>query len=96
MNAEEVASFVAEQGENVGVPIMAPEPYNMDKDYIDKYLNNNIANQKTQFICGHTYGVKPYKYKTYKEVWMTEHFTNTGDPDNWKGALNVARKFTKV
>ncbi|AXY74144.1 xylanase [Paraflavitalea soli] len=92
LTASEVASFVAAQGSNCGAPIMAPETFNMDKTYMDTYLSNATASSKTTYVCGHIYGKTPYVYSPGKEVWMTEHYTNTNDANNWTDALGVAKE----
>ncbi|MFA0964975.1 hypothetical protein AB9P05_24415 [Roseivirga sp. BDSF3-8] len=92
MTPYEVANFVAAQGQNCGAPIMAPEPFNMSQSYISQYLSNATANSKTSYIAGHIYGASPYYYNWGKEVWMTEHITDTNNANNWGGALNTAKE----
>lgn len=92
LTAPEVASFVAAQGTNLGAPVMAPETFNMDKTYMDTYLSNATAKNNTSYVCGHIYGKTPYVYSPGKEVWMTEHYTNTNDANNWTDALGVAKE----
>jgi len=92
LTASEVAAFVAAQGSNCGASIMAPETFNMDQTYMDTYLSNATAKSKTGYVCGHIYGKTPYVYSPGKEVWMTEHFTNTTDANDWSSALGVAKE----
>ncbi|PJJ80409.1 glycoside hydrolase [Mucilaginibacter auburnensis] len=92
MTAEEVADFVAAQGENVGAPVMAPEPFNMSQTYIGTYLANAAANAKTAYIAGHIYGTPPTAFTPGKEIWMTEHYTNNNDGNDWVGALSVGKE----
>ncbi len=92
LTASEVAAFVAAQGSNCGATIMAPEPFNMDQTYMDTYLSNATAKSKTGYVCGHIYGKTPYVYSPGKEVWMTEHYTNTNDANDWSGAMGVAKE----
>jgi len=92
LTAPEVANFVAAQGSNCGAPIMAPEPFNMSQSFINSYLSNTTAASKTGFVCGHIYGVAPSLYSPGKEVWMTEHYTNTNDANDWSGAMGVAKE----
>ncbi|WP_276483077.1 hypothetical protein [Paraflavitalea pollutisoli] len=92
LTAAEVAAFVAAEGSNLGAPVMAPETFNMDKTYMDTYLANATAASKTTYVCGHIYGKTPYVYSPGKEVWMTEHYTNTNDANNWNDALGVAKE----
>lgn len=92
LTASEVAAFVAAQGSNCGATIMAPETFNMDQTYMDTYLSNATAKSKTGYVCGHIYGKTPYVYSPGKEVWMTEHFTNTTDANDWNSAMGVAKE----
>lgn len=92
LTAAEVAAFVAAEGSNCGAPIMAPETFNMDKNYMDAYLSNITARSKTTYVCGHIYGKTPYVYSPGKEVWMTEHYYNTNDANDWNGAMGVAKE----
>jgi O-glycosyl hydrolase len=92
MTASEVAAFVAAEGSNCGASIMAPEPFNMNSSYISTYCSNATAKSKTGYICGHIYGVSsnPPVINQGKEVWMTEHITDTNDGNTWSGAMNTA------
>lgn len=92
-SATEVANFVAAQGANCGAPIMAPEPFNMDQDFINTYLSNASAKTNTGFVCGHIYGKTPYALSVGKEVWMTEHYTNSSiSGDDWSNAMDAAKE----
>lgn len=92
LTATEVANFVAAQGENCGTKIMGPEPFNMNTSYINSYLSNATAKSKTSYIAGHIYGVNASYYNFGKEVWMTEHITDTNDANIWSGAMNTAKE----
>ena len=92
MTAEEVADFVAAQGDNLGAPVMAPEPFNMNQTYLNTYLANAAANAKTTYLAGHIYGAAPAAFTPGKEIWMTEHYTNTDDGNGWIGALGVGKE----
>lgn len=92
--ATEIANFVAAQGDNCGAPIMAPEPFNMDQNFINTYLSNATAKSKTLFVSGHIYGKTPYNLGNIgKSVWMTEHYTNSSISGNdWPNAMNAAKE----
>lgn len=94
MSAAEVADFVADQGNNCGAPVMAPEPFQMSQSYINTYLSNSLANSKTSVVCGHIYGKTPYNLGNIgKPVWMTEHYTNSGvSGDDWPNAMIAAKE----
>lgn len=92
--ATEVANFVAAEGSNCGAPIAGPEPLNMSQTFINTYLSNATAKSKTSFITGHIYGSTPYNLgNTGKEVWMTEHYTNSSISGNdWGNAMTAAKE----
>ncbi|WP_367865984.1 hypothetical protein [Pedobacter sp. WC2423] len=92
--ATEVANFVAAQGSNCGAPIAGPEPLNMGQTFINTYLANTAAKSKTSFVSGHIYGAPPYNLGNIgKEVWMTEHYTNSSISGNdWGNAMNAAKE----
>ncbi|MBN2532894.1 MAG: hypothetical protein JXB88_08385 [Spirochaetales bacterium] len=93
MSASDVAAFVAAQGNNCGAPIFAPEPYNMDQSFINQYLSNSGAKANTTYIAGHIYGTSPSHFDPGKEVWMTEHYVDSGTNGNdWNKSMNVARE----
>jgi O-glycosyl hydrolase len=92
MTASEVAAFVAAQGSNCGAAIMAPEPFNMNQSYINTYLSNATASSKTSYVAGHIYGATPAYFNPGKEVWMTEHITDTNSANDWSGAMNTAKE----
>ena len=94
MSGSEVAAFVASQGSNCGASIMAPEPFNMDASFISSYCSNSTAKSKTGYICGHIYGVSsnPPSINQGKEVWMTEHITDTNYGNTWSSAMNTAKE----
>ena len=91
--ATEVANFVAKQGANCGAPIMGPETFNMDQTFINDYLSNAAAKANTSFVCGHIYGKAPYPLSVGKEIWMTEHYTNSSiSGDDWGNAMDAAKE----
>ena len=94
--ATEIANFVAAQGSNCGAPIMAPEPFQMDQNFINTYLSNSTAKSKTSFVCGHIYGKTPYNLGNIgKSVWMTEHYTNSNISGNdWNNAMTAAKEIS--
>jgi len=95
LTASEVANFVAAQGDNCGTKIMGPEPFNMNTSYINTYLSNATAKNKTSYVAGHIYGANPTYVNFGKEVWMTEHITDTNDANLWTGAMNTAKEIHK-
>ncbi|MTK53920.1 hypothetical protein [Paludibacter sp.] len=90
-NAAEIGNFLSMYADSCGTKVVAPETFNMSKSINDSVLA--IAGAKLTTICGHIYGTTPYKYSVGKEIWMTEHYTNSTDSGNvWSGAINVAKE----
>ncbi|MDW6004647.1 glycoside hydrolase family 30 beta sandwich domain-containing protein [Vibrio mangrovi] len=92
------ADFVAylnDQGWRLdpALKIVAPESLRFNTAYSDPILNNNVANSYVDIIGGHLYGATPKNYplalQKGKKLWMTEHYTNTEDANNWNEAINV-------
>jgi glucuronoarabinoxylan endo-1,4-beta-xylanase len=92
--ATEIGNFIAAQGSNCGAPIMGPETLGMNQSFTTTV--NNVAGSKLSYICGHIYGHPPYVLNLGKEVWMTEHITDTNDANNWSGAMNTAKEIHDV
>lgn len=87
--------FLTAQGANFGtLKVMAPESLNMSKTLTDPILNSSSAAPHMDIVAGHLYGVSPSDYPLArtkgKEVWMTEHFTDNTDANNWTAAVPVA------
>ncbi|SDX99039.1 O-Glycosyl hydrolase [Evansella caseinilytica] len=92
--AQEIGNFIANHGHNCGAPVMAPETLGMNQSFTTTV--NNIAGARLTYICGHIYGSSPYVLNLGKEVWMTEHITDTNDANIWSGAMNTAREIHNV
>lgn len=90
-NAAEIGNFLSLYADSCGTKVIAPETFNMKQSFNDSV--NTIAGSKLTTICGHIYGTTPYSYSIGKEIWMTEHFTNSTDSGNvWSGAIEVAKE----
>lgn len=90
-NAAEIGNFIKSYADSCGTKVIAPETFNMAQSFNDSVVY--IAGSKLTTICGHIYGTKPYSYAVGKEVWMTEHYTNSTDSGNdWTGAMDVAKE----
>ncbi len=92
LTPEEVAEFIAAEGDNLGTKVVAPETYNMDQWFIQKYLANKEAFAKTDYVGGHLYDVYPYQYDFDKEVWVTSNITDIENGDIWNNALDTAEE----
>jgi len=88
--ATELGTFIAQRGGNCGAPIMGPESLGMVQSFTTSV--NSTAGTNLKYICGHIYGATPYTLNLGKEVWMTEHITDTNDANVWSNALNSAKE----
>lgn len=97
---QQISDFLVEQGARFGeTRVIAAESFNFDVDMTDPILNNAQAVQQFDIVAGHLYGTPdgPFDYalarQRGKEVWMTEHYTDSGnEPDRanmWPLALDV-------
>ena len=95
-NATEFIDFLSSQGARFGsYKVMAPESLNFSKTLTDPILNSATAAPQFDIVAGHLYGVNPSDYPLArskgKELWMTEHYTDsTSDANDWTKALPVA------
>ncbi|MFP5392496.1 MAG: glycoside hydrolase family 30 protein [Gammaproteobacteria bacterium] len=91
----EMIAYLKEQGARFSsVKLMGPESLNFSKSYTDPILNDAGAAGQLDIVAGHLYGVAPSDYplarQKGKELWMTEHFTDNGDANDWTKAMPVA------
>ncbi|MCE4554482.1 glycoside hydrolase family 30 beta sandwich domain-containing protein [Roseateles cellulosilyticus] len=90
-------SFLQGQGSRFGsLKVIAPESLGFNKSLSDPMLNDATAVQHVDIIGGHLYGTTPSDYPLArskgKELWMTEHYTDNTDANNWTAALPVAQE----
>jgi O-glycosyl hydrolase len=76
--------------------VMAAESFRMDHSLTDPLLNDPIASPLLDIIGGHIYGSGLFDYPLArakgKEVWMTEHYTDSKNSANdWPVALHVGK-----
>lgn len=95
--AGEFVNFLRSQGSRFnGIRVIAPEALGFNKALSDPMLNDSTAVQHVDIIGGHLYGTSPSDYPLArsrgKELWMTEHFTDNTDANNWTAAMPVARE----
>jgi O-glycosyl hydrolase len=75
--------------------LMVAESFNFNHAATDSILNDSTASDLVGVIGGHIYGGGlrdyPLAREKGKEVWMTEHFTDSdNDANAWPNAFNVA------
>jgi O-glycosyl hydrolase len=91
----QMSDFLKEQGSKFdAIKVIASESYNFNKQQTDPILNDPEAEQHVDIIGGHIYGGGlsdyPLARDKGKEVWMTEHSTESDHSANdWPLALNV-------
>lgn len=76
-NPEQMVKFIAENGKDIGIPIIAPESFQFRRPISDAILNDSVACANVSIIGGHIYGgglsEYPLVHEKGKELWMTEH-----------------------
>jgi glucuronoarabinoxylan endo-1,4-beta-xylanase len=97
--AQEMLSFVKNNGGSIQTRLMAPESFQYVKSMSDPILNDATALENLDILGAHLYGtsVNNFPYPLFKskgagkELWMTEHYTESNnDADQWPLALDVA------
>jgi O-glycosyl hydrolase len=86
------------QGPRFGhTKLIAAESFNFNRRATDPILNDPVAVEQVDIIGGHIYGNGLFDYplarERGKEVWMTEHYTESANDANlWPLALAVGRE----
>ncbi|HTF97517.1 MAG TPA: cellulose binding domain-containing protein [Cellvibrio sp.] len=95
-SGDDFVSFLNSQGARFGsnLKVTVGEALGFAKRFTDPVLNSATAVQHADIIAGHLYGAVPQDYPLArskgKEVWMTEHYTDSkNDADLWPMALDV-------
>jgi len=93
--SQQFIDFLKSQGSRFGsLKLMAAESFSFRKTLTDPILNDAGAAAKLSIVAGHLYGTTPSDYPLAtskgKQVWSTEHYTDsTSDANNWTMALPV-------
>ncbi|MET0982989.1 MAG: glycoside hydrolase family 30 beta sandwich domain-containing protein [Telluria sp.] len=91
----EMISFLQAEGARFDtIKLMGPESLGFKKTMSDPILNDAAAAQHLDIVAGHLYGVTPsddpLARSKGKELWMTEHYTDSvSDANDWVKALPV-------
>lgn len=95
-SGDDFVSFLNSQGSRFGsnLKVTVGESVGFSKKFTDPVLYSSTAVQHADIIAGHLYGAVPQDYPLArskgKEVWMTEHYTDSkNDADLWPLALDV-------
>jgi len=92
---QQMVDWVRSQGPKFeGVQLMAPESTRFDRRWSDPLLQAPDVAAQFDIIGGHVYGNGvadyPLARQQGKEVWMTEHYSDSANPANqWPLALGV-------
>jgi len=104
-DSAQMAAFLREQGPRFGdTRLIAAESFNFNRNFTDPLLNDPTVAAEIDIVGGHIYGNGLFDYplarELGKEVWMTEHYTNSGsEPDRanfWPLAYGVATEIHEV
>ncbi len=94
--SQEMINFLAGgHADNIGdVKIIAPESFQFRKPFSDALLNSSSAVSHFDIVGAHIYGGGltdyPLARQKGKEVWMTEHYTESANSANaWPLAMDV-------
>jgi glucuronoarabinoxylan endo-1,4-beta-xylanase len=100
--AQQIADFLVQQGPRFGeTKLIAAESFNFNRQMTDPLLNDPEVAAEFEIVGGHIYGNGLFDYplarQAGKEVWMTEHYTDSNNPANaWPNALNVGAELHDV
>ncbi|WP_371767596.1 glycoside hydrolase family 30 beta sandwich domain-containing protein [Massilia sp.] len=95
-NSQQFIDYLSSQGSRFGTyKVIAGESATFYKPLTDPILGSATAAPQFDIVAGHLYGVNPSDYSLArakgKEVWMTEHFTDsTSSANDWSKAMPVA------
>lgn len=94
-SGSDFVNYLNSQGSRLdpSLKIVAPESLGFNPVLADQILNNPTASRNVDIIGGHLYGVKPKNYplalQKGKKLWMTEHYTDTDNANDWNKAMDV-------
>jgi O-glycosyl hydrolase len=98
----QLLDWVRGQGSRFGdTKLIASESFHFDHAFTDPILNDATAAAQVDIIGGHIYGSGladyPLARQRGKEVWMTEHYTESANSANaWPLALDVGTEVNNV
>jgi glucuronoarabinoxylan endo-1,4-beta-xylanase len=96
--AAEISAWLAEEGPRFGeTQLIAAESFNFNPLMTDPILLDPAAEPEVDIIGGHLYGRRPTDSPLArglgKELWMTEHYTDSNNSANaWPNALAVGKE----
>jgi O-glycosyl hydrolase len=93
--ANQLVDWIKAHGAKFGdTKLIAAEAFQFSRAMTDPILNDAAAAANVDIVAGHVYGAGladyPLARQKGKEVWMTEHYTDSASPANdWPLALDV-------
>ena len=99
--ANEILNFMKNNAQTIQTRVIAPESYQFRHSISDPILNDSAACANLDIVGGHIYGgglaAYPLAEEKGKEVWMTEHYTDSKHSANtWPLALDVGTEMQHV
>lgn len=99
--SDEMLTFMRENAPAIRTRVMAPESFQFRRAMSDPLLNDSLACANLDIVGGHIYGAGLGRYRLAeekgKEIWMTEHYTESQNSGNlWPLALDVATEIDGV
>ncbi|MFZ0454789.1 MAG: FlgD immunoglobulin-like domain containing protein, partial [Ignavibacteriaceae bacterium] len=99
--AGEMLTFMKDNAQNIQTRVIAPESFQFRRNMSDPILNDSAACANLDIVGGHIYGAGlasyPLAEEKGKEVWMTEHYTDSQhSADTWPLALAVGTELQHV
>ncbi|MDD5063981.1 MAG: glycoside hydrolase family 30 beta sandwich domain-containing protein [Phycisphaerae bacterium] len=93
----QMRNFLVNNASVIPTRVMVAESYRFARSFTDPILNDPSAEAQTDIIAGHIYGGGladyPLARSKGKEIWMTEHYTESAhDADEWPLALGVGKE----
>ncbi len=91
---DEMLTFMKNNADTIQTRVMAPESFQYQRTYSDPILKDSAACANLDIVAGHIYGAGllpyPLAEQKGKEIWMTEHYTDSQNSANeWPMALDV-------
>ncbi|HMB99881.1 MAG TPA: glucuronoxylanase [Flavobacteriaceae bacterium] len=96
--AFQIRDFLKDNGHLItSAKVISPESFNFNHATTDAMLNDATAASNVDIVGGHIYGSGledyPLARSKGKEVWMTEHYTDSQNSGNdWPLALDVGKE----
>jgi glucuronoarabinoxylan endo-1,4-beta-xylanase len=100
--ANQLVDWIAAQGAKFGdTRLIAPESFNFNRQVSNPILESPAASAQVDIVGGHIYGSGladyPLARQQGKELWMTEHYTDSASSANaWPLALDVGTEINDI